>query len=54
VKNEYANALAMRAAAEQQRSNGLIPSGFDTWLAQQRARGKYLEFDPDRELHERA
>lgn len=52
-KNEYANALAMRAAERQERSNGLIPSGFDTWLAQQRARGKYAGYDPDKELHER-
>jgi ribonuclease HI len=54
VKNEYANFLAIRAADQQERSNGLVPSGFDTWLAQQRARGKFLEFDPDKELHERA
>ena len=54
IKNEYANMLAIRAAEEQRRSNGLIPSGFDTWLAQQRARGRYVEFDPDKELHERA
>ena len=52
VKNEYANFVAMRAAEQQERSNGLIPSGFDTWLAQQRARGKYADFDPDKELHE--
>jgi ribonuclease HI len=53
VKNEYANFLAIRAADKQERSNGLTPSGFDTWLAQQRARSKYLDFDPDKELHER-
>jgi ribonuclease HI len=53
VKNEYANFLAIRSAEEQQRSNGLVPSGFDTWLAQQRARGKYVNFDPDEELYER-
>ena len=52
VKNEYANFVAMRAAEQQERSNGLIPSGFDTWLAQQRARGKFADFDPDKELHE--
>ena len=52
-KNEYANFVAMRAAASQERSNGLIPSGFDTWLAQQRARSKYAAYDPDKELHER-
>lgn len=53
VKNEYANHMAIRAAERQERTNGLIPSHFDTWLAQQRARGKYLDFDPDKELHER-
>jgi ribonuclease HI len=52
-KNEYADELATRAAERQERSNGLVPSGFDTWLAQQRARGRYLEYDPDREIHER-
>lgn len=52
-KNEYANFLAIRAATNQDRSNGLIPSGFDTWLGQQRARSKYAAYDPDKELHER-
>ncbi|MGH7671544.1 MAG: ribonuclease H family protein [Gemmatimonadales bacterium] len=54
AKNEYANDLAIRAAERQERSNGLVPSGFDTWIAQQRARGKYADYDPDQELHERA
>jgi ribonuclease HI len=53
AKNEYANARAMRAAEQQERSNGLIPSGFDAWLAQQRERGVYMNYDPDLELHER-
>jgi ribonuclease HI len=52
-KNEYANVVAIRAADRQERSNGLIPSEFDTWLGQQRARGKYAGYDPDKELHER-
>jgi ribonuclease HI len=52
-KNEYADFLATRAAEHQERSNGLVPSGFDTWLDQQRARGKYAGYDPDKELHER-
>jgi ribonuclease HI len=52
-KNEYADFLATRAAEHQDRSNGLVPSGFDTWLDQQRARGKYTAYDPDKELHER-
>ena len=49
-KNEYADALAVRAAERQERSNGLTPSGFDVWLEQQRARGRYSDYDPDREL----
>jgi ribonuclease HI len=53
-KNEYANALAMRAAERQERSNGLVPSGFDAWLADARARGAYTTYDPDRELDERS
>lgn len=53
AKNEYANHLAIQAAERQERSNGLVPSGFDTWLGQQRARGHYTHYDPDQELHER-
>jgi len=53
-KNEYADFLATRAAEHQERSNGLVPSGFDTWLGQQRARGKYAAYDPDKDLHERS
>ncbi|PYO64124.1 MAG: hypothetical protein DMD70_02575 [Gemmatimonadetes bacterium] len=53
AKNEYADVLATRAAERQERSNGLVPSGFDTWLAQERARGRYTDYDPDQELHER-
>lgn len=53
-KNEYADLLAVRAAERQERSNGLVPSGFDTWLAQQRARGQYADFDPDRDVHAHA
>jgi ribonuclease HI len=53
-KNEYANARAVRAAEQQERSNGLIPSSFDAWLAQQRGRGAYANYDPDLELHERS
>src|SRR5439155_588513 len=48
-----AGAIAIRAAERQERSNGLVPSGFDTWLAQRRARGQYTDYDPDQELHER-
>ncbi len=50
AKNEYANHLATRAAAEQWHSGGLVTSGFGPWLAGERARGKYLDYDPDAEL----
>ena len=39
-QNEYANHLATRAAADQTRSDGFVPSGFDAWVAAERARGK--------------
>ncbi len=51
-KNEYADLLATRAAERQQRSNGLVSSGFDAWLKAQQASGKYGGYDPDAELHE--
>jgi ribonuclease HI len=38
-QNEYANFLATRAAAERTSSNGLVPSGFEAWVAAQRAKG---------------
>lgn len=46
-KNEYANDLAVRAAREQTSSDGIVPSGFDEWLAAKRAKGAFLEYDPD-------
>src|SRR2546426_7211709 len=49
AKNEYANDLAIRAAQRQERSNGLVPSGFDVWLAEQRARGAYRGYDRSEE-----
>lgn len=52
-KNEYANEAAIRAAERQLRSNGLVPSAFEVWLGEQRSRGRYQAYDPDRELHER-
>lgn len=54
AKNEYANERAVRAAEQQDRSNGLVPSNFDIWLGQKRARGTYTNYDPDLELHERS
>ena len=46
-KNEYANLLATRAAQEQRGSNGLVDSGFLDWLARERGKGMYLDYDAD-------
>lgn len=46
-KNEYADFLAVRAAREQVASGGAVPSGFDEWLVARRAKGQYLDYDPD-------
>lgn len=46
-KNEYANDLAVKAAREQTTSTGLVPSGFEAWLARQRAKGLYPNYDSD-------
>lgn len=46
-KNEYANDLAVEAARSQETSVGVVPSGFDAWLTERRAAGKYLDYDPD-------
>jgi ribonuclease HI len=45
-QNEYANELATRAAAEQTSSGGAVASGFDTWLAAERAHGR-MTLTPD-------
>lgn len=45
VQNEYANFLAVRAARDQTCSTGAVPSGFDRWLAAERAAGR-LHVDP--------
>lgn len=45
-QNEYANFLATRAAREQNSSDGGIASGFDEWIAGERAKGK-LAVEPD-------
>ena len=45
-QNEYANHLATRAARTQTASNGLVPSGFGSWLEEQREkRQRYMEFN---------
>jgi len=44
-RNEYANHLATTAAREQTHSGGLVDSGFQAWLDEEReARGRYLDF----------
>jgi ribonuclease HI len=45
-QNEYANFLATRAAAQQTASGGLLPSGFDDWMASEREKGRYHTFLP--------
>jgi ribonuclease HI len=47
AKNEYANDLAVKAAREQIHSDGITASGFDDWLETKRAKGLYLDYDPD-------
>jgi ribonuclease HI len=47
AKNEYANDLAVLAAREQRTSGGLVDSGFDGWFESQRAKARYLAYDPD-------
>ena len=51
-KNEYANDLAMRAAAEQLMSKGAVESGFLEWLEARRKRGQFVDYDPDRAFEE--
>lgn len=46
-KNEYVDYLAVRAAKAQIGSQGVVPSGFDQWFAARRAKGQYLDYDPD-------
>jgi ribonuclease HI len=48
AKNEYANDLAVKAAREQADSDGIVASGFDEWLGARRAKGAFLEYDPDK------
>lgn len=45
-QNEWANVLATRAAADQTSSAGAVPSGFEQWMAAERAHGR-LSLMPD-------
>jgi ribonuclease HI len=44
AKNEYANMLAVRAAREQEQSNGLVASGFEEWIREQLDSGGFQDF----------
>ena len=45
-RNEYANDLAIRAAREQADSGGVVASGFEQWLKEQRETyGRYKDFN---------
>lgn len=46
-KNEYADHLAVRSAREQITSAAAVESGFPAWLAERRAGGEFVDFDPD-------
>jgi ribonuclease HI len=49
-KNEYANDLAVRTARTGAAKDGLVPSGFEAWLEEQRERGRFedwLDVPPD-------
>jgi len=43
-QNEYANHLAIRAATQQIDSGGLVESGFETWIAEEQAKERYVGF----------
>jgi ribonuclease HI len=45
-QNEYANHLATRAAADQTRSDGLVPSRFEEWIVEEQEKNRYLDFVP--------
>jgi ribonuclease HI len=57
VKNEYANALAIRTARTGEGLDGLVPSGFEEWLQARIDAGQFVDyldvppeepFEPDR------
>ncbi|HYW14045.1 MAG TPA: ribonuclease H [Longimicrobium sp.] len=43
-QNEYANHLAIRAATQQIDSGGLVDSGFETWIAEEQKKERYIGF----------
>ena len=44
AKNEYANFLATRAAANGESSDGLVESGFPEWIEEQIDKGRFTDF----------
>jgi ribonuclease HI len=46
-KNEYANDLAVEAAASQTSHPTAVESGYFAWLEKQQKKGKYKDYDPD-------
>ena len=44
VKNAYADRLANTAARERRGTDGLVPSGFEAWLAEAQERKQFLDF----------
>ena len=44
VKNAYADHLAVTAARERRSSGGLVPSAFETWLAEAQEKERFLDF----------
>jgi ribonuclease HI len=49
-KNEYADHLAVRAATDQITSQAAEPSAFESWLEARRAKGHFVDYDPDSEF----
>ncbi len=42
-RNEYVDHLAVQAARNQTRSDGFIPSGFESWLEEQREKDRFMD-----------
>lgn len=54
AKNEYADALAVKAAEMQQTSQAAVASELGQWLAARRTRGEFADYDPDVDYRELA
>lgn len=44
VKNSYADHLAVTAARDRRGTDGLVPSGFESWLAEAQEKERFVEF----------